>query len=75
VEGAFVNSGVETIFSESPEYFVDMFSVDLNVVGIDEDVIEIDNNAIEHVGEDVIHKYLEHCRGVGESKGHDLPFK
>jgi len=76
VEDAFVNSGVETIFSESLEYFADMFSVDFNVVGVDEDVVEVDNNTnIEHVSEDVVHKSLERCRGVGKSEGHDLPFK
>ena len=76
MESAFVDSGVETMLSESPEYFTDMFSVKLNVVGVDEDVVEIDNNTnIEHVSKDVVYKSLEHCWGVGKSERHDLPFK
>ena len=53
-----------------------MLSVDFDVVGVDEDVVEVDDNTnIEHVSEDIIHEFLECCWGVGESEGHDLPFK
>jgi len=53
-----------------------MFSVYLNVVGVDEDVVEVDDNTdIKHVGEDVVHKSLERHWGIGESKRHNLPFK
>jgi hypothetical protein len=76
MESAFVNSGVETMLSELPEYFMDMFLVKLNVVRVDEDVIEIDDNTnIKHIGKDVVHEPLECCWGVGKSKRHDLPFK
>ena len=76
VESAFVDSGIETVLSESLEYFTDMFSVKLNVIRVDEDVVEIDDNTnIKHVGEDVVHKPLECHGGIGKSKGHDLPLE
>jgi hypothetical protein len=76
VKGAFVDSGVETVLLELPEYFTDMFSVKLNVVGVDEDVVKIDNNTnIKHVSEDVVHESLEHYGGIGKSERHDLPFE
>jgi hypothetical protein len=76
VESAFVNSGIEVVLLESSKYFTYMFLVKLGVVGIDEDIVKIDNNTnIEHVGEDVVHKSLERHGGVGKSERHDLPFK
>ena len=72
MEGAFVGSSVETIFVESSKYFADMFSVKFFVVGIDEDVVEVNDYAdIEHVGEDVIHESLKSGWSVGESERHD----
>ena len=39
MEIAFVCSGIETIFSETPEYLPDMFVMEFRIVGVDEDII------------------------------------
>jgi hypothetical protein len=39
MEGAFVDSGVETIFSETSEYLPDMLAMEFQIVGVDEDII------------------------------------
>ena len=76
VEFALVCAGVEVVLAESSEDFLDMFLVVHGVVGVDEDVVEVDNNAdVEEVGEDVVDKLLESCGGVRNSKRHDLPLK
>ena len=72
MEGAFIGSSVETIFAETSEYFADMFLVKFFVVGIDEDVVEVNDYAdIEHVKENVVHESLKSGWSVGESEWHD----
>ena len=44
MEIAFVSSGIETIFSETSEYLPDMFAMEFWIVGVDEDIIQVDNN-------------------------------
>ena len=47
-----------------------------DVVGIDEDVVEVDDHIdVEEIREDVVHETLESCRSVGESEGHNRLFK
>jgi len=53
------------------EYFLDVLLVGLHILGVDEDVVEVHDNAeIQHVGKDGVDKVLECCRGVSEAKGH-----
>ena len=53
-----------------------MFTVLFHVVGVDEDVIQVDKDAyIEHVGEDVIHEVLKSCWCISQTEGHNTPFK
>src|SRR5882672_7639558 len=62
VELAFVCMGKKTISMESSEYFPDMGFVLGNVVGIVEDVVQVDDDYdINHICEDVIHKLLKSC--------------
>src|SRR5467141_1183935 len=62
VELAFVCTGKKSISMESSEYFPNMSFVLRNVVGIDEDVVQIDDdNDINHIHKDVIHKSLKSC--------------
>ena len=76
MEGTFVDSSVETIFAKSSEHLSDMFAVEFLVVGVDEDIIEINYYAnIEHVGEDVVHESLKSGWRIGEPERHDLPFE
>ena len=42
---AFIHFGIETVFPKVLEQFVDVFLVLFEIVGIDEDVIEIDHDA------------------------------
>jgi hypothetical protein len=41
VELALLWSGIQTVFSESPEYLPDMFLVGSKVCGIHEDIIQV----------------------------------
>ena len=64
------------VFLEASEDFSDMFSVLFHVVGVDEDVIQIDKDTyIKHVREDVIHEVLKSCQCVSQTEGHNTPFK
>ena len=44
---AFICFGIETVFSQASEQFVDVFLVLFEIVGIDKDIIEIDKDIIE----------------------------
>jgi len=57
VELTFVCMGKKSVSMGSSEYFPNMRFVLGNVVGVDEDVIHIDDdNDINHICKDVIHK-------------------
>ena len=72
MEIAFVSSSVKTIFSETSEYLPDMFAMEFQIVGVDEDIIQVDNNTdIEHVGEDIVHESLKSGWSIRESERHD----
>ena len=72
MEISFVSSGIETIFSETPEYLPDMFAMEFRIVEVDENIIQVDNNTdIKHVGEDIVHKSLKSGWSIGESERHD----
>ncbi len=45
--------------------------------GVDEDVIHVTYylTTVNELMKDVIHHYLEHCRGVAQSEEHDSQFK
>ena len=54
------------MFAESSEYFPDMSMVFLREVGVDQNVVQIDDNTdVDHIEEDVIHKPLEGCWCIG----------
>jgi hypothetical protein len=53
-------------------FFSKTSAIAVATLGIDEDVIEVDDYAnIEHVREDVIHESLKSGWRAGESKRHD----
>src|SRR5882724_3082482 len=57
---AFVCTGKKSISAESVKYFSDMSLMFSNVVQVDEDVVQIDDdNDVNHVRKDVVHKLLE----------------
>src|SRR5467141_3001883 len=76
VELAFVCTGEKSVSTESAKYFSDMSLVFGNVVRIDEDVIQIDDdNDINHVREDVVHKPLESRWSISKPFRHYQPLE
>ena len=48
-----------------------MLLVRFHILRVDEDVIEVYDNAdTQHVSKDCVDKALECCRGISEAKGH-----
>ena len=65
MELTFICMGKKSISVESAEYFLNMEFVLGNVVGIDEDVIQIyDDYDVNHIHENVIHEFLKTCRCI-----------
>ena len=61
---------------ESAEYFPNMGFVLRNVVGIDEDVIQIyDDYDVDHIHENVVHKSLKGCGCISKPFRHYQPLK
>jgi hypothetical protein len=55
---------------------MDVFPVLRRVIGIDQDVVDVDNDAnIKHIAENVIHETLKNRRAVGKNERHNLPLK
>ena len=53
-----------------------MFLMGLEVLGVYQDVIQIDDNTdIEEIHKDTINESLESCRSICQAKGHDIPLK
>ena len=72
----FVGSGKKSVSTELAKYFPDMFLVLGDIVGIDENVVQIhDDTNIEHVGENVVHKSLEGCWCISKPFRHYQPFE
>jgi len=71
VELTFLQFGEEAMQPEMAEHFPDMLLVGLHILGVDEDVVKVHDNAdIQHVSKDSVDKTLECCRGISEAKGH-----
>src|SRR5882724_1235398 len=76
VELAFVCMGKQSISMEPTNYFLNVSFVFGNVVGIDENVIQIyDDNHVDHIHEDVIHKSLKSCWSISKHFRKYQPFK
>src|SRR5467141_4076865 len=76
VELAFVCTGKKSVSLESSEYFPDMGFVLRNVVGIDEDVVQIDDDYdVNHIREDVVHESLKICWCISKPFRHYQPLK
>src|SRR5882672_7875515 len=72
VELTFVCSGKKSVSAESAKYFSDVSLVFGNVVRVDEDVIQIDDdNDVNHVHEDVVHKPLDSCWSIIKAIRHN----
>src|SRR5882672_3766055 len=76
VELAFVCMGKKSVSVESAKYFSDVGLVFSNVVRVDEDVVQIDDdNDVNHVHKDVIHKLLESCWSISKPFRHYQPLE
>ena len=65
----------ELVLAQAPKHFLNVFDVVLHIVQVDQDVIEVYYHAdIKHICEDQVNKSLESGWGIGEAKGHHLPF-
>ena len=61
---------------ESSEYFLNVGFVFGNIIGINEDVVQVnDDNDVDHVREDVIHESLEGCRCISKPFRHYHPLE
>ena len=61
----FLSFSVKAVFTESGKDLADVLLVLSWIVGIDEDVVQIDNNAyIKQIAEHIIHEALKSSRGV-----------
>jgi len=53
------------------EYFPDVLLVGLHILGVNENVVKVnDDTDMQYVSKDSVDKLLECCRGVSEAKGH-----
>jgi len=76
VEFTFVCTGKKSISAQSAEYFPNMDFVLGNIVGIDEDVIQIyDDYDVNHIHKDVIHKSLKSGRCISKPFRHYQPLE
>ena len=76
MERTLVGMGVKSVLSESSEHLLDMFPVVVKIIRVDQNVVQINENAyIQEIRENVIHKMLKSGGGVGKSKGHNAPLK
>ena len=67
---AFVCTGKKSISVESLVHFPDMGFVLGNVVGVDEDVVQIDDDYdVDHIREDVVHESLKSCWCISSPSG------
>ena len=61
----FLSFSIKAMFAESGKDLVDVLLVLGWIVGIDEDVIQIDNNVyIKQIAEHIVHEALKSSRGV-----------
>src|SRR5882672_2415771 len=76
VELAFVCTGKKSVSAESAKYFSDVSLMFGNVVRVDEDVVQIDDdNDVNHVREDVVHKPLESRWSISKPFRHYQPLE
>ena len=70
----FICTGEKAISMESVEYFQDGSFVLGKVVGIDQYVVQVDDDIdVHHIGKDVVHEPLKSCRSVSKAFWHYQP--
>jgi len=73
---ALIGSGKKSISLESSEYFLNMALVLRHIVGVDEDVVQIDDDCdVDHVCKNIVHEFLKGCGCIGKPFRHYQPLK
>jgi hypothetical protein len=76
VEFALLSFGVKLMTLKASQNFADLLLMRFQVIGVDQDVIEVDDDAnIHQIGEDVIHELLESGWGIAKTKRHNQVFE
>ena len=76
MEFAFICTGEKAVSAESVEYFPDVLFVLRKVVGIDQYVVQIDNDInVYHICKDVIHEPLKSCGSISKAFWHYQPLE
>jgi hypothetical protein len=76
VKGTLLRFAEETMLLESSEDFLDLALMICHVFGVDEDVVEVDDDTdVKHVAENVVHEVLECGWRIGEAERHDKVFE
>src|SRR5882724_3301635 len=76
VELTFVCTSKQSISAEPTKYFLNVSFVFGNVVGIDENFVQIyDDNDIDHICKYVVHKSLKSCWSISKPFRHYQPFE
>ena len=76
VEFAFICTGEKAISMEAAEYLPDVSFVLGKVVGIDQYVIQVDDDInVHHIGEDGVHEPLKGCGSISKAFWHYQPLK
>src|SRR5882724_3777878 len=71
MELTFVCVSKQSISAEPAKYFLNVSFVFINVVGIDENVVQIyDDNDVNHICEDVVHELLKSCWSISKPFRH-----
>ncbi|KIK75127.1 hypothetical protein PAXRUDRAFT_173708 [Paxillus rubicundulus Ve08.2h10] len=69
-----IRNGFDFVGGHSQAYLTDMLFLEGHVLGVDEDVIQIDYNTnIEHISKDGIDELLESHQSVGQTERHYQP--
>ena len=76
MELALRSLGVKTVETKVSEDLLDVLPVLLQRIGVDQDIIQVDNNAvIEHVTEDIVYESLKSSRSISKTFRDDQPLK
>jgi hypothetical protein len=76
VEFALLSFGVKFMISKASQDFADLLLMRFQVIVVDQDVVEVDDDAnIHQIGEDVIHELLESGWGITKTKRHNQVFE
>ena len=72
MEFTLICSGKETMFVESVENFINMFLMLRDVFSVDENVVKVDNDTnIKEIMENFIYEPLESSRSISQAKRHN----